>query len=397
MSKQENGAAPAITAGQFKNGVRGPDGRQMVPIEWVRADPAKNARRRPASQEELEELGESLKAGQLEPCLGVEVKGGYVELVTGFRRLAAARVANIKALWVEGWSGDLTDDVNRMLDNLTENTARLNLTPPEKARAYFSVFQAMVEGTPGLSRNKVYLTIAARTGVSKAEVVNYVAMADKLSGKVMKAWELAAPGQVPTKWLQSIVGEPHEVQDARLDQLLSGRAPADVGANGHAPSHAAAVEASPADGMPGAPAPLTAEQRAAAKASRNPGAPPRVTKSRIQTELAVIRAGTYAVEGTVDLPVPEKVSPSGKLSADWLAGAAYAMEFALSQRAFNPLGRKDDKRPGKKGKGKAAAKGGGKKAKSGKEGVPAPAAGEQAALPIEAPATRAATDSRAGA
>lgn len=311
----------ARAAGPRAAGAASPFGR-ACPIGLIDADPAKNARRVAPSEAEVLALGESLKAGQLQPCLGRLKPDGRVELWVGFTRYEAAKRVGLETLWVEEHRGA---EAERAIVNLLENVARKNLTPAEKARAYHNLhLQMSGDGARRIGPHKVDETIAARCGVSRSEVTQYRILAECLCGKLYRAWLDLGP-DLPVKWLWDIrkLDDAQQVRalEDRLRRLEADLDPdPDEGAEGDGEADAAEARAERARREPATPR----------GGDRRPG-----LKQLLATYSNLCGDGAG---GLVDRATNFTVAPSGQLTVDWLAGARYALEYALGSREFDPAG-----------------------------------------------------------
>lgn len=125
-------------------------------IDRIRPNPFQP--RRQFDQEEMAELAESVRThGVLQPLLVREAGDGY-ELVTGERRLRAARMAGLQAVPVLVRT---VGDEELLAFSIIENIQRADLNPMEEAEAYrrlideFGLTQEQVAGRVGKSRSAV--------------------------------------------------------------------------------------------------------------------------------------------------------------------------------------------------------------------------------------------------
>ncbi|MCP4350739.1 MAG: ParB/RepB/Spo0J family partition protein [Desulfobacterales bacterium] len=110
------------------------------------------------SDEELDELCVSIKKqGIIQPLLVRKAKSGY-ELISGERRLRAAKMAGLEHVPVVVTK---TTDVNMLVMAIVENTQREDLNPLEESEAYhllmtkFDLTQEQVAGCVGKSRSSI--------------------------------------------------------------------------------------------------------------------------------------------------------------------------------------------------------------------------------------------------
>ncbi len=110
------------------------------------------------SEEELDELSLSIKEqGIIQPLLVRKAKSGY-ELISGERRLRAAKMVGLEHVPVVVTK---TTEVNMLVMAIVENTQREDLNPLEESEAYhllmtkFDLTQEQVAGCVGKSRSSV--------------------------------------------------------------------------------------------------------------------------------------------------------------------------------------------------------------------------------------------------
>lgn len=110
------------------------------------------------SEEELDELSLSIREqGIIQPLLIRKANNGY-ELISGERRLRAAKMAGLEEVPVVVTN---TTDVNMLVMAIVENTQREDLNPLEESEAYhllmtkFNLTQEQVAGCVGKSRSSV--------------------------------------------------------------------------------------------------------------------------------------------------------------------------------------------------------------------------------------------------
>jgi ParB/RepB/Spo0J family partition protein len=161
---------------------------QMIPVSAI-LDPEWNSRLYTESKDEQAEtaaLAESMKTqGQLQ-AIRVETtypdKDGYV-LVLGSRRLRAARLLNWTT--INAFVAPTTDEPTRVIQNITENVQRKDLTQFEQARACVKLREL------GLKAEDV----GGRLGFSKQKVsnlaVSYIAL--QKTPAILDAWRQEHP------------------------------------------------------------------------------------------------------------------------------------------------------------------------------------------------------------
>jgi len=129
-----------------------------IPIESIKPNPYQP--RRNFDEEKLKELANTIKEkGILEPLLVRKSPTGY-ELISGERRLRAAKIAGLKK--VPCLIRTITDDESLELA-LIENLQREDLNPVEEARAY-----KVLKEKFGMTQEE----IAAKVGKDRATVAN---------------------------------------------------------------------------------------------------------------------------------------------------------------------------------------------------------------------------------
>ena len=104
-----------------------------VPIESLQPNPQQPRRR--FDEEALAELAESIRQhGVLQPILVSEDQPGRYHLITGERRLRAARLAGLQA--IPAVIRERLEGAEQLELALVENLQRRDLTPLEEARAF---------------------------------------------------------------------------------------------------------------------------------------------------------------------------------------------------------------------------------------------------------------------
>lgn len=148
---------------------------QMIPIGSI-DDPEFNSRLS-ADPSALKSLAESMPTpDKLINAVTVEQVGDRYLLVTGSRRLAAARM--------NGWTeirADVrpkSDEVTRIVQNFVENNQRYDLSLYEQARAISKMKDAGATGPD----------IAAATGYSKQKISNLIGMYTRLPPAIHEKW-----------------------------------------------------------------------------------------------------------------------------------------------------------------------------------------------------------------
>lgn len=168
----------------------------------------------------IEKLAESMKTlGQLQPVgvIGPDAKGKY-DLVFGFRRYEAARLAGLK-LWCSVTSEEASK--NRALANFAENVARKNLTPYDIGRTCTGLLKAGHKAPQ----------LADKVGLSRASINNYGRIFEKIQVKILEYWRDTPTGPVTINWLTSIIGMDAEKQ---LEAFRTLTAPPEEGATDEA-------------------------------------------------------------------------------------------------------------------------------------------------------------------
>lgn len=128
------------------------------PLSWFRADPKQP--RKHFDEAELRQLGESLKAKQLQPVLA----RSDGTLIAGERRLRAAALVGLRELDVVITDEPLTESQLRVFQ-LTENLHRMDLIDGEKARAYDELIE--------LNRGWTNKDLALHLKLSESSVTKY--------------------------------------------------------------------------------------------------------------------------------------------------------------------------------------------------------------------------------
>ncbi len=146
---------------------------ESLPVDRIDANP--HQPRRHFDYQALEELTSSIKAhGILQPLIVSRGSGGRFELITGERRLRAAKILNLKT--VPAVIRDVTTQSKLELA-LIENIQRKDLNPMEEAEAY----QALIDEF-GLTQDAV----AERVGRNRVTVANALRLL-QLSPEIQKS------------------------------------------------------------------------------------------------------------------------------------------------------------------------------------------------------------------
>jgi len=175
---------------------------QMIPLGSI-DDPDFNSRLA-TDATAIKELAASMpKPTDLINAITVEETSGRYKLVTGSRRLAAARLNN----WTE-IRADVrpeSDKLTRMTENLVENAQRKDLTTYELGRAISALRS---EGMTGAA-------IAAKTGLSKQHVSNLYNMYNRLHATIHTDWRAGHKAAVwdTLKRVSEIEGKTQEETD----------------------------------------------------------------------------------------------------------------------------------------------------------------------------------------
>lgn len=131
-----------------------------VPIESLQPNPQQPRRR--FDEEALAELAESIRQhGVLQPILVSEDQPGRYHLITGERRLRAARLAGLQA--IPAVIRERLEGAEQLELALVENLQRRDLTPLEEARAFEHLRLSL-----GLSQQN----IANRVGMDRSTIAN---------------------------------------------------------------------------------------------------------------------------------------------------------------------------------------------------------------------------------
>ena len=129
-----------------------------VPIDQIRPNP--HQPRATFSEQQIEELADSIREKGVLQALLVRRVGGHFELIAGERRLRAAQRAGLTHLPVTLREADDRESLELAL---IENLQRENLNPVEEARAYQRLADEF-----GLTQEE----IAKRVGKSRSAVAN---------------------------------------------------------------------------------------------------------------------------------------------------------------------------------------------------------------------------------
>jgi len=208
-----------LTSG-FPFAVTKPQRNKLMPETMIAIDkinpPAWNSRlSNDKDALQLSELGASLKVHQIN---AVTVEGplpnGTYDLVTGSRRVRAARLVGMKEIRAD--VSPVTDPATRIVKNIVENEQRKDLTLFEQARAYAKLREIKdADGKPAMKVDD----IAAATGKSKQHVSNLATMFVKLPQLVKTEWEAGSPAAT-FKYLQSLAQMKGETPEAVAEQQV---------------------------------------------------------------------------------------------------------------------------------------------------------------------------------
>lgn len=133
---------------------------------------------------DIGELVDSIEAaGKVEQAIKVREKGdGRFFLIIGSRRLAAVRKlgwTEIPAIIEPAIKDDAQALQVAVIDNVTENLSRKNLSPYETARAFNTLRETGVK----------LAEMQKLTGYSQAYISNMVTIFTKISPKILTAWQ----------------------------------------------------------------------------------------------------------------------------------------------------------------------------------------------------------------
>jgi len=148
---------------------------QMIPLGSI-DDPEFNSRL-DVDAASIKELAASMpKPADLINAISVEEVSGRYKLVTGSRRLAAARLNT----WFEIRANvrPETDKLNRMIENYVENLQRKDLSTYEQARALTALKAENMKGP----------AIVAKTGLSKGYISNLILTYERLPAEIHEPW-----------------------------------------------------------------------------------------------------------------------------------------------------------------------------------------------------------------
>ncbi len=178
---------------------------RMIPLDRIEVNPYQP--RGQFDEEALTELTESIRRhGVIQPVTVRSLPDGRYQIISGERRVRAARAAGLKH--IPAYVRD-TDD-NALLElALIENIQRADLNPIEIALAY----QRMIEEL-GISQEEV----ARRVGKKRSSVTNYLRLL-KLSPAVQRA---VLEGKISMGHARALAGVQDEAaQEALLDRILA--------------------------------------------------------------------------------------------------------------------------------------------------------------------------------
>ncbi len=153
------GSSPAV----------GENGLTQVSVDLIQRNPRQPRQRFDST--ELEELAASIREhGVIQPLVVSPVADGSYTLITGERRLQAARLAGLRTVPVVV---RYASDQQFLELALIENVQRADLNPIEEAEAFQHLAKEF-----GLSHE----TIAARVGKSRVAITNTLRLLDAASG-----------------------------------------------------------------------------------------------------------------------------------------------------------------------------------------------------------------------
>jgi hypothetical protein len=195
-----------------RTGKEAPFGREC-PISALIVRDGWNMRTQNIPPEAQIELGRSMQFGQVTPCLGVQydedwkrLPAGKIRLITGFQRYHSAKAVGLSTLWVLDPGIDQARDprFEAWLLNRIENTRRVEVTTPERFRAYVDAWHSFCPDGKGQAA-KIDQMVADRFGVSAMTVSRARRLHADLSPRIWTAWE-HAPGafsvELLTRWSQ---------------------------------------------------------------------------------------------------------------------------------------------------------------------------------------------------
>jgi ParB family chromosome partitioning protein len=175
-----------------------------IPVTRIRPNPRQPRRSFPEA--ELEELASSIKShGVLQPLLLKAVEGGY-ELVSGERRLRAAKMAGLQA--VPAIMVDPAETTGSLTIALVENVQREDLNSIELARAY-----KQLQDEFGRTQEE----IATAVGKSRPHVANTLRLLE-LDKSIQAALE---DGKITAGHARALLMAPPETRNLIFRRMLS--------------------------------------------------------------------------------------------------------------------------------------------------------------------------------
>ena len=196
------GLEALITSYSTDSGGRYVDG--AVPINQISSN--RNQPRQEFDAEQMKELIASIKsAGILQPLTVREIDDDKFELISGERRLRAAKQIGLKTVPVYVLSVDV--DVEMMEYSLVENVQRVDLNPLEEAEGY-----AILSGKYDLSQEE----IANRVGKSRPSISNSLRLL-KLPPEIKSALK---SGDISAGHARAILGVRKSLQMMTLYQKV---------------------------------------------------------------------------------------------------------------------------------------------------------------------------------
>lgn len=145
--------------GDFSEEPQEQSGLKTLPLHKIEPNP--NQPRRDFTEEELEELADSIRThGIIQPLTVREMPNGYYQIIAGERRWRASRLAELSEVPVVVIEAD---DKKAMELALIENLQRQDLNPVEEAMGYDALISRY-----GMTQEEA----AARVGKSRPAVAN---------------------------------------------------------------------------------------------------------------------------------------------------------------------------------------------------------------------------------
>lgn len=198
----EASAAPPAT-GESGNAASVPGGEPLyVPVDQIVPNP--HQPRRVFNEESLRELAASIRStGLIQPVLLRKVGGEY-QLVTGERRLRAARLAGLTS--IPALIRDV-DSATQAQMALIENIQREDLNPIDRAQGYRVLIEQL-----GLTQAE----LAGRLGEDRSSIANFLRLLD-LADPVK---EMVRDGRLSVGHAKLIAGVADILEQERLANLV---------------------------------------------------------------------------------------------------------------------------------------------------------------------------------